>query len=216
MNQEGGLVAGGDTTQQINLCLQRLQAGDKSVIDELITLAYERVRGLARHILRRTFPSLQPGHQTTTAHQEGMIRLFQALLNGFKPESRAHLISMFSEMVRRALLDLCRQEARLRREVRPGDRKQPSPDSEERDSPTFEANRTEDPGNLSMWAELHDKVSDLDEMEQMVFRLYWYAGMKQQDIAELLSEGREQPVTQKQVSRLWLSACQILPQHVAL
>jgi RNA polymerase sigma factor (TIGR02999 family) len=91
--------------------LQRVRAGDRSALDELMPLVYGELRRIARAFMRRQ----HPGHtlQPTALVNEAFIRLFDKT----KPEivDRAHLLALMSRVMRQVLVDHARAGATEKR-----------------------------------------------------------------------------------------------------
>src|SRR4029453_19566478 len=84
--------------------LQRLRAGDRGALDELMPFVYGEVRRIARAFMRHQ----HPGHtlQPTALVNEAFIKLFEKT----KPEivDRAHLLALMSRVMRQVLVDHAR------------------------------------------------------------------------------------------------------------
>src|SRR4029453_5499954 len=84
--------------------LQRLRAGDRGALDELMPFVYGEVRRIARAFMRHQ----HPGHtlQPTALVNEAFIKLFDET----KPEivDRAHLLALMSRVMRQVLVDHAR------------------------------------------------------------------------------------------------------------
>ena len=91
--------------------LQRVRAGDRSALDELMPLVYGELRRIARAFMRRQ----HPGHtlQPTALVNEAFIKLFDKT----KPEigDRAHLLALMSRVMRQVLVDHARARAAEKR-----------------------------------------------------------------------------------------------------
>src|SRR4029450_11648398 len=91
--------------------LQRVRAGDRSALDELMPLVYGELRRIARALMRRQ----HPGHtlQPTALVNEAFIKLFDKTT----PEivDRAHLLALMSRVMRQVLVDHARAGATEKR-----------------------------------------------------------------------------------------------------
>jgi RNA polymerase sigma factor (TIGR02999 family) len=91
--------------------LQRVRAGDRSALDELMPLVYGELRRIARAFMRRQ----HPGHtlQPTALVNEAFIKLFDKT----QPEivDRAHLLALMSRVMRQVLVDHARAGATEKR-----------------------------------------------------------------------------------------------------
>src|SRR3954454_12066889 len=95
-----------DRTTQIQLRLDRLRAGDASARDELLGLACERLRRLARKMLKG-YPGVGRWEQTDDVLQNALVRLDRALKAGAPPTARG-FFRVAAAQVRRELIALPR------------------------------------------------------------------------------------------------------------
>jgi RNA polymerase sigma factor (sigma-70 family) len=70
------------------------------------------------------------------------------------------------------------------------------------------ADSTLDPARLAQWTELQQRVADLPIEQREVFRLHYYLGQSQAEVAEVLGQ------TPKKISRLWLKALGALADYL--
>jgi RNA polymerase sigma-70 factor (ECF subfamily) len=178
-------------TTSLHDMLDRFRSGDATALDELIRRSEERLRLLARRMLH-AFPDVRAHEQSGDVLQNALIRLTRALRDvDVRPNSTAEYFGLAAEQVRRALLDLARHHRR-RSAVN-----QPLP-PETSDPPDP---RAADDTDLDRWAALHEAVEELPADPREVFRLKFYHGWTQAEIARLLD------VSDRQVRRLWSDAC---------
>jgi RNA polymerase sigma factor (TIGR02999 family) len=94
-------------SSDVTRLLQRVRAGDKSALDELLPLVYRELRRIAQAFMRRQ----RPGHtlQPTALVNEAFIKLFA----GAQPEvaDRAHFLALMSRVMRQVLVDHARAVA---------------------------------------------------------------------------------------------------------
>jgi RNA polymerase sigma-70 factor (ECF subfamily) len=187
------------STTHIQLRLDRLRAGDESARDELLTIACERLRRLARKMLRG-YPGLRRWEQTDDVLQNAALRLCRALKE-IRPASVRSFINLAAVEIRRELIDLARhyhgprgpgRDHHISRSVSNGSRGTPGPPDPGTD--------TDDPVRLAAWTEFHGKVGSLPDQEKEVFDLLWYQGLAQAEAAALLG------VTERVVKYRWRSA----------
>ena len=101
-----------DQTTVLQNLIDRIKAGDRAAIGELILAAQHRLRGLAAQILNVAFQDVKQRGEVDTAevHQELTARLLDALakvpLNDVQ-----HLFCIAAKNVRWYLTDLCKREA---------------------------------------------------------------------------------------------------------
>ena len=93
------------TQDEVTLLLQKLQAGDRAALDELMPLVYAELRRIAAGYLKgeRREHTLQP---TALVH-EAYLKL--ADQSGLQPESRAHFLGIAATMMRQTLVDHARR-----------------------------------------------------------------------------------------------------------
>jgi RNA polymerase sigma factor (sigma-70 family) len=182
-----------DRDARLQELLARLQRGDAAAVNELIGLAYDRLRLLARTILRRSFPRLREAHETDSVVNEAALRLLKALRE-VRPSDGPGLFRFAALQIRRVLCDLARDLSR----------------TAEREAaaatlPDELADSTYHPETLSRWTELHEKIDGLPEEERAVVDKCLYLGLSQADAAVVLG------VSPKEVSRRWVRAIRKLP-----
>jgi RNA polymerase sigma factor (sigma-70 family) len=176
-----------EATARFQGLIDRLQRGDAAARNELIALAYERLRGLARKIMRQDFPPLGKDHDATSVAHQAAARLLKAL-EEVQPATVADFFGFAALQVRRVLLDLARKSGRAEAG--------PAPEA---------ADDSLDPARLAVWTEFHSAVDALPEEERQVIELCWYLGRTQTDAATLLG------IHPKEVSRRWIRAVRKLP-----
>ena len=93
---------GGDTQG----LLDRLAAGDERAADDLIAYAMERVRLLARRLLRDD-PAVRRWEQTDDVLQNALLRLHRAV-KATRPATTRDFINLAATQIRRELKDLFR------------------------------------------------------------------------------------------------------------
>lgn len=184
--------------------LDRLRHGDDTAVRELTDLAYSRLRRLVAKIMNQSFPGVR--RDVDSVLNETWMRLYQALVK-VKPPTPADFFRFAAHKVRQVLLDVAERDRRIgRREVMlaPPDSSDISWNFGDADS----SNESYNPAALEQWAEFHRRVEQLPDDTREVFKLHWYLGLTQADIATAL--GKEP----KQVSRLWLRATSELASHL--
>jgi RNA polymerase sigma-70 factor (ECF subfamily) len=159
----------GQTTTELQHWLDLLRSGDEQGRTQLLDRACERLRLLARRMLRG-YPVVRRWEETGDVLNAAMLRLFRALLD-VQPESLRHFFNLAAQQIRRELIDLARQHAKLDGQA---DLKS--------DVPTDR----DEPETLAQWTEFHGKVEGLPDAEREVFSLIWYEELSQKEIAELL------------------------------
>jgi RNA polymerase sigma factor (TIGR02999 family) len=185
-----------DRTRQLQHLLDRMQSGDTAARTELLGLAYERLRLLARKMFHQDFPRLGNLHETDSILHEAVLRLFRALQE-VQPRNVHDFLTFSAAQIRRVLLDMARYHSRRDRSSSEWSAASGPPRAEDRE--TVE-DASLDPSYLAQWSEFHQKIRELPEEEREVVDLYWYQGLTQAETAQVLG------VHEKAVSRRWLSA----------
>jgi RNA polymerase sigma-70 factor (ECF subfamily) len=187
-----------NTTQHLNHCLARLQAGDPSAREELFQRACERLRRLTRKMLR-DYARLQRWQETDDVFQSAMLRLHQNLQK-HTPASAQEFFQWSAKEIRRTLIDLSRHHfgpegsaANYATPLQIEKREQP-PQIHEK------VEQTNNPDCLGDWTELHQQIEALPPQERTAFDLLWYHELTQEEAAAILG------VDRRTVIRWWQSA----------
>jgi RNA polymerase sigma-70 factor (ECF subfamily) len=204
------IVSDSSTTRILQGLLDRLKDGDASARDELIGHACNRLVVLTRKMLGQ-FARLRAWEQTDDVAQNAMLRLRRAL-EQVQPASVREFIGLASVQIRRELLDLSRhyfgREGRISPE---SDRAMhnsphvlsqtpPFGDESKEPIPIQAAGESVDTSNLEMWAQFHQAVQELSDVEREVVELLWYQDLTQEESAEILA------VDKSTVKRRWRAA----------
>ena len=177
--------------------LDLMRAGDTTARQRLIEHSCERLRGLARKMLRR-YPKVRRWEETDDVFVEAVTRLDRAL-STVEPESPRHFYNLAATQIRRVLMDLSRRYYGPEGLGNHHDTAAVSPDGNA--TPRYEkADMSGEPSSLAEWTEFHVQVETLPEEEREVFNLVWYEEMTQEEAAEVLG------VTIRTVRRWWRNA----------
>jgi RNA polymerase sigma factor (sigma-70 family) len=184
-------------TLQLAGLLDLMRAGDHAARGRIVEHACERLRGLARKMLRR-FPKVRRWEETDDVFVEAVTRLDKALRT-VDPESPRHFYNLAATQIRRVLVDLARRHygpeglgSHHDTAVHSLNGK-PQPSYEKDDA-------TGEPGGLAEWTEFHEQVEALSDEQREVFNLLWYEQMTQDEAAAVLG------VTVRTVRRRWQDA----------
>lgn len=177
----------------ISLLLERVRAGEPEARDELMPLVLVDLRRIARSFMRHQ----RPGHtlQPTALINEAFIRLF-----GDEPPAfadRAHLLALYSRIMRQLLVDHARSAAAAKRG---GDNRRVPWDTH------IEVSAEEGSRDVNV-LDLHRALETLErehgEMAQAV-EMHYFAGMTAEEAAA--ATGRSVHVVRHdlRLARAWL------------
>lgn len=189
----------GNTTV-IQGILDRHANGDEAAKDELIKFAMERLRRLARKMLREN-AAVKRWNDTDDVLQNALVRLHRALLTE-RPETTQRFISLAAMQIRRELIDLWRHfygpaghGARYISDPGDGD---PSGNRRPLHEPAGANTGPED--QVDREIDIHLAVEKLPEEMQVLVDRSIYLGMTQEEIAQELG------ISTKTVKRRWREA----------
>ena len=183
-------------THIIQGMLDRLAAGDDSARDELVQHSMERLRRLARKMLRDS-PAVRRWNETDDVFQNALIRLDRALQT-VRPESTRRFIGLAATQIRRELIDLARHHYGPQ-----GDGAHHASDPGQADShgggrPLYD--KGVEVTNPADGIILHETVDSLPDELREVFEKRVYMEMTHDEIA------REIGVSTKTIKRRWRDA----------
>src|SRR5262249_23018338 len=149
-------------TVQIQACLDRLRGGDEAARGELLGCACERLRNLARRMLRG-YPNVHRWEQTDDVLQNAVIRLHRTL--GQVPvENSLDFFRLAALHIRRELLDLakhhCGPLGQGKHHATWGAGAATTSDDS---GPADQADLSSEPGRLAAWSEFHEQVAALPD-----------------------------------------------------
>lgn len=181
--------------------LDRLATGDESAKDELIKHSMERLRRLARKMLRDS-PAVRRWNETDDVFQNALIRLDRALQT-VRPESTRRFIGLAATQIRRELMDLARhhygpQGDGAHHASDPGQANSQGGGNPLYDPGAKDTSPSEIP-NEDM-ERFHAAVDDLPDELREVFEKSFYLDMTQDEIA------KEIGVSTKTIKRRWRDA----------
>ena len=180
-------------------CIARFNAGDDDAREELLQLAGDRLKQLARKI-KRGFPGVGRWEQTEDICQIASFRLYEALLYSRLEDAR-HFYRLAAKKLRETLIDLARHYqgpqgmGNHHRTAAPAD-----PEGRGLPAACDPGDRTRDPQRLAQWGELHAAIEGLPEELREMFDLLWYHELSQDEAAEVVGVGV------RQVKRRWRDA----------
>ena len=187
-------------TMHVQACLDRLRGGDEAARAELLGCACERLRKLARKMLKG-YPKVRRWEQTDGVLQSAALPLHRTLQQ-LPVETARDFFRLAALHIRRELLDLARHyygpqgPGAHHATCNSGDLSTPHPDSGRAAPP----DPSGDPARLAAWGEFHRQIGCLPDEEREVFDLIWYQGLSQAEAAALLN------VSERTIKRRWQSA----------
>jgi len=186
-------------TLHVQACLDRLRGGDEAARAELLGCACERLRKLARTMLKG-YPNVRRWEQTDDVLQNAALRLHRTLQQ-LPVGTTRDFFRLAALHIRRELLDMAKhyygpQGAGAHHASHAESRA----DSGRVPAAADPADVTHEPVRLATWSAFHEQVAALPDEEREVFDLLWYQGLTQAEAAELLH------VNVRTVKRRWLSA----------
>ena len=181
--------------------LDRLAAGDESAKDDLIRHSMERLRRLARKMLREN-PAVRRWNETDDVFQNALIRLSRALETE-RPESTRRFVGLAATQIRRELIDLWRHHYGPQ-----GDGAHHATDPGQADSvggarPMYDRGGVDTAPNEIPSEDMerfHAAVGQLPEELREVFEKSFYLDMTQAEIA------KDSGVSTKTIKRRWREA----------
>ncbi len=178
-------------------CLARLAAGDHRAREDILEVCMARLHVIASRMLA-DFPVVRRWNDTGDILQGGLVRLHRALAD-VQPSTPRDLLALATTQMHRELIDLARKYAGPRSHAAHHDTN--SIRGEDRIHQKTDLAADENP-ELDRWTAFHDVVEGLPPDEREVFRLVWYFGCEQQQVAEMLS------CSTRTVKRHWQAARQ--------
>ena len=191
-------LAPGNHTVQVQRWLDRLRKGDEAAREALLQFSCDRLVRLTRKMLRR-FDRVRRWEQTDDVVQNAMLRLYRTLAQ-VRPESPADFYRLAALNIRRELLDLAKHYfgpfgvgAKHATMGRTDDQ------TGHFDGGSGVAGG-DDPQQLALWTDFHEKIAALPAEMRDLFDLLWYQELKQAEAAELLG------VSERTIKRRWAAA----------
>lgn len=182
-------------TTRIESWLELHRKNDPQARDELVNHSCERLRHLARKILRESYGDLKRWEQTDDVVQKVVMRLHKSL-DTKQPESIEHFFNLAAKQIRETLVDLCRHyngpQGRAANHHTDG-----SPADFPGGSLTNHVTKPETP---EQWLALLETVEQLPDETREIVDLYHYQNLSHLEIAELLG------ITERTSKRRWRAA----------
>ena len=173
---------------EITRLLQRLDAGDRDVMHEVIPLVYAELKRLARaHLRHEAIPALET---TALVHE-----VFLKLAKGRHPlyENRAHFYGIASRLMRQVLVETARSRAAQKRDAR---REMSLAEVPERE---LEADRSV----LAIEAALQ-QLERVDPQKAQLIQMRYFGGMTVEESSMALSMTVHTARRQLRLAEVWL------------
>jgi len=197
-----------DSAAGIAGCLARLAAGDPRAREDILEVCMTRLHVIASRMLA-DFPAVRRWNDTGDVLQGALVRLHRAL-GDVHPATVRELLGLATTQMQRELIDLARKYAgpmshaahHDTNSFRPGGGGGPGPDQGLQR--TDMAGAHADGPELERWTAFHAAVDGLPDDQREVFRLVWYFGCDQEQVAATLG------CSTRTVKRHWQAARQAI------
>ena len=197
------------SAEQIQKCLDRLQAGDSKALEDLFHVAQRQLLGLVEKMFTAE-ARLQRWEQSEDVLQKTLLRLWTAL-DSTRPKTVREFFGLSALQIRRELIDLARHYFGPQGIGSNYESVIPADKGESASFPPFDpADHYHDPDDLvEKWARFHELVEILPSEEREVTSLIYYHDWKRKDVDELLN------ISEKTVTKSWKSATEKIQQLLA-
>lgn len=181
-----------ERTQGVTGLLRQAQAGDRTALDELLPLVYRELKGIAA----RQLAGERPGHtlQATALVNEAYLRLVDQ--HSVDWRNRAHFFSIAAETMRRVLVN---HAISRRAEKRGAGVTLLALD----DAASFPERREVD---LILLDEALTRLADLDQMQTRIVEMKFFAGLSNEEVAEVLGTSESTIKREWRSAKAWLAA----------
>jgi RNA polymerase sigma factor (sigma-70 family) len=195
-----------DSTTQLQILVDRMNAGEAGAREELIARACERLRRLTRKIFQ-DYRRVRRFEDTGDVLQNAVLRLMRRLKN-VGVASVAEFFYLAAREIRLELIDLVRHYyGPAGQGTKERDLEQPSANGGD-GAGRERADVFEEAGSLAFWTEFHKRAQSLPVLERCIFDLVWYHGMTREEAAAVLN------VSLATVKRHWVAARLLLQEFV--
>ena len=180
----------GERKNQVTQILGEWSGGDREAPERLMPLVYDEMRRIARAFISRE----RQGHtlQPTALVNEAYLRLVDQ--NSVTWQSRAHFYSVAASMMRRVLIDHARTRAT---EKRGGGAVHLSIED-------VQVPIEERAANFVAMDEALERLSQFNERGRKIVEMRFYAGMSEEEIAEVLGVSTRTVLRDWKAARVWL------------
>jgi RNA polymerase sigma factor (TIGR02999 family) len=164
----------------VPLLLERMCAGDKSALDELVTTLYDELHRIARRHLRGERPSHTL--QTTALVHEAYLKLIGE--NRPRFADRAHFLAVASRVMRQVLVDYARARDTKKRAGEEHVHLAP----EEWTSLEVKSHADTEPVGLLDLDRALETLAQEDQSMAQLIEMRYFGGMTAEEIAEVLGQ----------------------------
>jgi RNA polymerase sigma factor (TIGR02999 family) len=180
-----------ERTQGVTGLLRQAQAGDRAALDELLPLVYRELKGIAA----RQLANERPGHtlQATALVNEAYLRLVDQ--HSVDWRNRAHFFSIAAETMRRVLVNHAISR-------RAGKRGAGATLLALDEAMSFPERREVDLVNLD---EALTRLADLDQMQARIVEMKFFAGLSNEEVAEVLGKSESTVKREWRSAKAWLA-----------
>jgi RNA polymerase sigma factor (TIGR02999 family) len=179
-----------DASHRITLLLADWSRGDERALEQLMPLVYDELRSMARGYIRRQAPNHT--FQTTELIHEAYLKLAKKGDRDF--QNREHFFAVAAKAMRHILVDYARSK---QSEKRGGRRQRVSLD----DDAAASFDRTD---RVVALDEALKNLEFLDERKSRVVELRFFAGLTNEQVAEVLKISTETVKRDWRFTRTWL------------
>lgn len=179
-----------DRPAEITQLLLDWRGGSERAFEELLPLVYGELRRIARNYMRRQ----NPGHtlQTTALVNEAYMRLVDS--NRVNWQDRNHFFAVSAQLMRRILVDFARKK---NSQKRGGDHLIVTLDERVE-------NLAETGTDMVALDETLSRLAEFSPRQSRVIELRFFAGLNEQQIAEVLDISARTVRRDWQIARAWL------------
>ncbi len=179
-----------DRPAEITQLLLDWRGGSERAFEELLPLVYGELRRIARNYMRRQ----NPGHtlQTTALVNEAYMRLVDS--NRVNWQDRNHFFAVSAQLMRRILVDFARKK---NSQKRGGDHLIVTLDERVE-------NLAETGTDLVALDEALSRLAEFSPRQSRVIELRFFAGLNEEQIAEVLDISARTVRRDWQIARAWL------------
>jgi RNA polymerase sigma factor (TIGR02999 family) len=179
------------SSENVTLLLDRLSDGKNAVVDELLPIVYDDLQKIARNQLRRE----RSNHtiNTTALVHEAYLKLVDQRNQNWK--NRSHFFAICAQAMRRILINYAKSRLTDKR----GAGEILATFNEE------EFLRETKAEELLMLDEALSRLAQLNERQSKVVEMRFFAGLTQEEIAEVLGVSKPTVRLDWRLARAWLS-----------